>query len=81
MAELKEEVRDLIAEIIEKDPSDVGDDVPLKNLNVDSMQAVEIIAAIERKYAVKIADDEFRKVTTVASVCGLLEQKLAAKRG
>ena len=39
MAELKEEVRDLIAEIIEKDPSDVGDDVPLKNLNVDSMQA------------------------------------------
>ena len=39
-AELKESLRALIAEIIEVDPSQVEDTRSLKDLGVDSMQAI-----------------------------------------
>ena len=76
---LKGELRDLIAEIIEKDPGVIGDDVPLRDLGVDSMQAIEIITDIERRYHLKIAESEFQHVTTLASVHRFVAEKLAAK--
>ena len=56
MTNLKEELRALIAEIAEKD--EIPDDVAFKDLGIDSMMGVEIVAAIERKYQVKIDDAE-----------------------
>ena len=55
-ANMKEELRALIAEIAEKD--EIPDDVSFKDLGIDSMMGVEIVAAIERKYQVKIEDAE-----------------------
>ena len=56
MMNLKEELRELIAEIAEKD--EIPDDVTFKDLGIDSMMGVEIVAAIERKYQVRIDDAE-----------------------
>ncbi len=74
---LKNDLRSLIAEIIEKEPSEVGDEVRLRDLGVDSMQAIEIISDLERRYQIKIAESEFQRVTTLNSVAELLAQKLA----
>ena len=73
---LKEDIRGLIAEIIERDPSTIGDDVPLRDLGVDSMQAIEIITDLEKRYKLKIAESEYRHVSTLSSVVEFLKSKL-----
>jgi acyl carrier protein len=73
---LKEELRELIAEIAEKD--EIPDDVAFKDLGIDSMMGVEIVAAIERKYQVKIEDAELAEITTLSSSMALVTKKLGA---
>lgn len=75
MSNVKEELRALISEISEMD--EIPDDVSFKDLGIDSMMGVEIVAAIERKYQVKIADSELAQVTTLNSSLELVQKKLA----
>ena len=74
---LKEELRELIAEIAEKD--EIPDDVAFKDLGIDSMMGVEIVAAIERKYQVKIEDSELEQITTLNSSMDLVSKKLGSE--
>ena len=78
-AELKESLRALIAEIIEVDASQVEDTKSLRDLGVDSMQALEIISDIERRYQIKIPEGDFKRVTNLENVTALLVEKLAAR--
>jgi acyl carrier protein len=71
---LKEELRALIAEIAEID--EVPDDASFKDLGIDSMMGVEIVAAIERKYQVKIEDAELTQITTLSGSMDLVRKKL-----
>jgi hypothetical protein len=63
---LKEQLRELVAEITEKD--EIPDGATFKELGIDSMMGVEIVAAIE------LAD--FRDL---ASAYALVARKLEAK--
>jgi acyl carrier protein len=76
MSNLKEELRALIAEIAEKD--EIPDDVAFKDLGIDSMMGVEIVAAIERKYQVKIDDAELAQITTLNGSMELVSKKLGS---
>jgi acyl carrier protein len=71
---LKEELRSLIAEIAEIDT--IPDDALFKDLGIDSMMGVEIVAAIERQYKVKFADAELSEVTTLNRSLALVLAKL-----
>ena len=73
---MKEELRALISEISEMD--DIPDDVSFKDLGIDSMMGVEIVAAIERQYKVKIADAELEKISTLQNSYELVKAKLDA---
>jgi acyl carrier protein len=78
--DLKEELRALIAEIAEIDT--IPDATHFKELGIDSMMGVEIVAAIERQYHVKFDDSELAEVSTLNKsyelVLGKLGQKVAA---
>jgi len=76
-AKLKEELRALVAEIAEID--EVPDEKSFKDLGIDSMMGVEIVAAIERKYQIKIPDTELQKVSTLVSSYELVREKLMGK--
>jgi len=78
MSNMKEELRALIAEIAEKD--EIPDDVSFKDLGIDSMMGVEIVAAIERKYQVKIEDAELAQVTTLNASMALVQKKRGAEK-
>jgi acyl carrier protein len=74
---LKEELRSLISEISEKD--EIPDGVSFQELGIDSMMGVEIVAAIERQYKIKIEDAELREVTTLENSVGLVKRKIDAR--
>jgi acyl carrier protein len=74
-AKLKEELRAMIAEISEVD--EIPDDKHFKELGIDSMMGVEIVAAIERTYKVKIDDAELQEVSTLNKSFALVKKKIA----
>ena len=75
---LKEELRSLIAEIAEIDT--IPDDTHIKELGIDSMMGVEIVAAIERQYQIKIPDSELQQVTTLNNSLALVLAKLPQEK-
>jgi acyl carrier protein len=43
------------------------------------MQAIEIITDLEKRYKIKIAESEYRNVSTLANITAFLQTKLAAR--
>ncbi len=74
---LIEDLRALVAEIAEKD--EIPDGATFKDLGIDSMMGVEIVAAVERQYQIKIDDDEISDFKDLASAYAMVVRKLEAK--
>jgi acyl carrier protein len=74
---LKEDLRALVAEIAEKD--EIPDGATFKELGIDSMMGVEIVAAVERQYQIKIEDDELAGFKDLEGAYSLVVKKLQAK--
>ena len=74
---LKEELRTLVMEIAEKD--EIPDGATFKDLGIDSMMGVEIVAAVERQYQIKIDDDELAGFKDLDGAYALVVKKLQAK--
>ncbi len=63
---IDQEVRKLIADIIEIEPDKVEPDANLvEDLGMDSMMALEILASIEKKFRIRIPEEELPKITTL----------------
>ncbi len=73
--DLREKLRSIVAEVAEVD--DVPDDAPFKDLGIDSMMAIEIIAEVERSYSIKVPEAELEKIRDLNSVVDLVHSKLA----
>jgi acyl carrier protein len=74
---LREQLRATVAEIAEKD--EIPDGATFKELGIDSMMGVEIVAAIERRYQIKIEDDELAGFKDLDTAYALVVRKLEAK--
>lgn len=74
---LKEELRALVADVAEKD--EIPDGATFKELGIDSMMGVEIVAAVERQYHIKIEDDELEQFQDLESAYTMVLKKLEAK--
>lgn len=74
--ELRVALRAIVAEVAELDEA-VPDDKPFKDLGIDSMMAIEIIAEVERTYKIKIPEQEVEQVRDLNSVVALVSSKLS----
>jgi acyl carrier protein len=54
-------------------------DAELQALGIDSMDAVEILFALENEFDINIPDDEVRQVRTVRQMCEGVAKLVAAK--
>jgi acyl carrier protein len=54
-------------------------DAELQQLGIDSMDAVEILFALEGEFDISIPDDEVRQVRTVRQMCEGVAKLVAAK--
>lgn len=72
-----EKVREIIAEQLGVDESDVTMDTHLmKDLEADSLDAVEIIMAIEDEYGIEIPDEDAEKFQSVSDLVKFVEANL-----
>lgn len=56
-------------------------DSEFQQLGIDSMDAVEILFALENEFDINIPDDEVRNVRNVRHMCEGVERLIAAKSG
>ena len=77
--DLREKLREIIIEVAEID--DVPDDIPFKDLGIDSMMAIEVINEVERLYKIKVPEEELEGIVDLNSVVALIESKLGQQAG
>ena len=70
-----DKIKDIIIEQLQVEESDVALDTNLmKDLSADSLDAVEIIMAIEDEYGIEIPDEEAEKIQTVGDLVRYVEE-------
>jgi acyl carrier protein len=74
--ELRDSLRAIVIEVAELE--EVPDSTAFKDLGIDSMMAIEIVAEIERTHKIKIPEHELEQVTDLDSVTRLVAAKLGA---
>ena len=78
--ELELEIRKVVQATIEKDISAAGlDDNVLKKMGLDSMTALEIMAAVEERFHVRIQEQDLPKITSLRSIMEVLIRYLKKK--
>ena len=64
--EIRAEVRRLIADVTERKPEEISDTALLTDeLGLDSLMALEVMVAVDKKYKINIPEDEFATIKNV----------------
>ena len=79
--ELIQRVRKVIAASKRIPLESVAIDSEFQQLGIDSMDAVEILFALENEFDISIPDEEVRSVRNVRQMCEGVEKLVAAKSG
>ena len=76
--QIRAEVKRLIANVTEREPEEVSDTALFgEELGVDSLMAMEVMIAVDKKFKIDIPEEEFNKATNVNESVALVEQWLA----
>jgi len=77
---IEKEIISIISDVAEVDTNEVKLDSNLvKDLGINSIKAIEIIVALEKKYKISIRDEDVPKITTPGQIISLTES-LITKR-
>ena len=77
--ELTERILKVIATSKRMPVEQITIDSEFQQLGIDSMDAVEILFALENEFDISIPDDEVRSVRSVRQMCEGVEKLVAAK--
>ncbi|MFA5262127.1 MAG: acyl carrier protein [Candidatus Omnitrophota bacterium] len=71
---IQDEVLEIVGTVIEKEPKNIPLDAHLiQDIGADSMMALEILAALEKKYRIVIPEEKLKEMTTVGKIIGMVE--------
>jgi acyl carrier protein len=79
--EIRQEVRRLVAEITERSPDEVSDTALFQeDLGIDSLMAIEMLVAVDKKYRIQIPEEEFGTIKNVNDAVAVVQRHLAEGR-
>lgn len=74
---IEEEVKRIIARQMNIEPETINSDTNFfKDLNADSLDAVEIVLDLEERFGIEVPDDEADHLETVKAVAKFIEKEL-----
>jgi len=77
---IRAEIRKMISHLTEREPEEISDTADyMEELGVDSLMAMEVMIAMDRKFGVDIPEEEFSKAKNINESVAMVEQWLAAK--
>jgi acyl carrier protein len=74
-------VTDQLAEILERSPADIGEDVPFADLGADSLALIELVEALEESLGSRVAgfhidDEDLEGLTSVRDAVDYVAARL-----
>ena len=76
--EIRKEVRRLVAEITERGPEEISDTALfVEDLGIDSLMAIEMLVAVDKKYRIQIPEEEFGQIKNVNDAVEIVQRHLA----
>ena len=70
-------IREVVVKKFKVQPQNVNAGTRLReDLNVDSLDAVELIMELEDTFSVKISDDEAQKLKTIGDIVNFIQPKV-----
>lgn len=78
---LEKELRQMVAEILETEPEGIDKNAHfVKDLGMDSMMALEILAGIEKKYRIVVPEDMLTKFTSLNETVRIVDDIMKKKK-
>ena len=76
-AEIEERVKEFLIEDFKIEPEKISPEANLKeDLEIDSLDFVDIVVIVEKKFGFKIKPEEMSGVTTLKGFCDYIESKV-----
>ncbi len=76
--QIRAEIKRLVANVTEREPDEISDTAHyMDDLGVDSLMAMEVMIAVDKKFKIDIPEEEFNKATNVDESVALVERFLA----
>jgi len=76
--EIEEKVREFLIEDLEVEEDKIAPDALLKDdMGIDSLDFVDIVVIVEKKFGFKIKPEEMAGVKTLSQFCDYIESKVA----
>ena len=72
-----EKEKEIMIDTLNLDGADIKPEATLKDLGVDSIDAVELVMALEEAYDLKIADEEVAVLEKVSDIVEIIDKKCA----
>ena len=77
---IEQGIKEIIADVAGVEVEEIKPDTNLtKDLDIDSIKAIEITVAIEKKFKVSVRDEDVPKIMTLRQAVDLVVQLLAQK--
>lgn len=74
---IEKEIISIISDVSGFDPEEIKPDTNLQNeLEIDSIKAIEITVAIEKKYKISVRDEDVPKIVTLKDAVDLVKNLL-----
>ena len=74
---LEKELREIIARIVEIDPDKITLEASfVEDLGMDSMMALEILAAMEKRYKIQVPEEKLSQLRTLKDTMNLTKEYL-----
>jgi len=78
VSSVENEVRAIVSEVAELEPTQITPTGTLADLGVDSLLQVEIAVEVERRYGFRFSEDELKRLSSFRSLVELTQAKLDA---
>lgn len=80
MSEVRQQINDILKDTLYIDEAELIDDASLSDdLGMDSLDSVEFVMEIEKKFNIYIPDENIEKVNTLGEVYTLVEKIISEK--
>ena len=76
--EIRETVKEFLIDELEIDESKIYDDARLKeDMGIDSLEVVDVVVLVDKKFGVRMKNEDFRTVKTFGQFCSFIAEKLS----
>jgi acyl carrier protein len=77
---VRDEVKNLIAELTEREPDEITDSALfVDDLGVDSLMAIEVMVALDKRYKIDIPEAEFNNIKNVSDAVSVVMQHISGR--